>query len=720
MGIRLSTNLAHPAPPPSRGIRALSAPRRVRVQETAAGIIAASYSRFSSDQQDASSIEQQQRKCREAAGGTGHDLRAEFEFADHAVSGTRADRAGLQAMLAAARQRRFHVVYFESLSRLAREMIISQAVLKELVYVHHIRVISTSEGVDSERDGWEFMATFRSWMHAEFLKQLRETVLRGQEHAVLSGFSVGQWCFGYASDPIPGSEVGRGRHAKPRMRIVVREEHARWVRQVFAWFVVERRSVAWIARELTRQNAPKDHRATTPEWRPAYVVRLLRNRKYVGLWPWGEKTNVRNPLTGQVCQKMVEDAAQFTREYPDLRLVPDEQFLLAQGRLDHQIEVLKQRRRADGRLRGSTVDAQNPRHLLQGLVKCAACGSTFQVGGAGGKYLKCAGYQAGACQVKTQLRRDRAERLLLDRVGHEMLRNTAWKACVYESARQTWDDRRQRQPDEYRDVVRQLAAVEAKIARLLDAIEDGTAGPDVQGRLAARRRERDELVRRKAELDKAAAEQTAEPTQGWVDEQLAKLHGLITGGGPAAAVALRNLIGCVRVEECSPVRGKRAFLRGHFSVGHPATVTAGATGPSEPAAIAIDFRDEPPWAAVADRVKELIDSGILYAGVAARLGCPESWPAKALAYWHERRGLPAPDGRAGRDRLPSSPEALQLRERAKAMWDEGLLMREIAAAMGCCKDTVTALIRGWHEDRGLTVPDGRGRRKTLPRQRLSG
>jgi DNA invertase Pin-like site-specific DNA recombinase len=193
-------------------------------------IVAASYSRYSSDLQDATSIEQQQRKCREKSDENGHDLRAQFEFADEAVSGTRPDRTGLQAMLAAARERQFSVLYFESLSRLARELVITLPMLKELVYVHKIRIISTSEGIDSDRDGWELMAVFRSWMHGEFIKALRSAVLRGQEEAVLNDYSVGDWCLGYASEPIPGSEAGRrGRHPKPRMRVVIRDDHAIWV-----------------------------------------------------------------------------------------------------------------------------------------------------------------------------------------------------------------------------------------------------------------------------------------------------------------------------------------------------------------------------------------------------------------------------------------------------------------------------------------------------------
>ncbi len=304
-GILSSTNPAQPG-----SVNIVAGGPRVRARRrsgeqayTQAGVIAASYSRYSSDQQDPSSIEQQQRKCRDASVANAHDLRAEFEYADHAVSGSRPDRNGLQQMLAAARRGEFQILYFESLSRLARAYVISQSVLTELVYGCRIRIISTSEGVDSARDGWQIMAMFRSWMHGEFLKQLREAVLRGQEDAVLNDNSVGDWCLGYRTDPIPGSETARqGRRPKPRMRIFVRDEHANWIRRVFRWFVLDGRSVLGIARELGRLGAPKDHRSKTAGWHTSAVVRVLRNRKYIGFWVWGRKTNVTDPTTGKIKQ----------------------------------------------------------------------------------------------------------------------------------------------------------------------------------------------------------------------------------------------------------------------------------------------------------------------------------------------------------------------------------------------------------------------------------
>jgi biotin operon repressor len=130
--------------------------------------------------------------------------------------------------------------------------------------------------------------------------------------------------------------------------------------------------------------------------------------------------------------------------------------------------------------------------------------------------------------------------------------------------------------------------------------------------------------------------------------------------------------------------------------------------------IEISFRNDPPWVAIADRVKQFFDAGRECKQIAAELKCPRSWIAKALAWWHKQRGQPAPDGRKLRARLDRQSDAEKLSEAAKTLWDQNLLMQEIAERLGCCRDTVTAAIRHWFESRGLHVPDGRPRRKSLP------
>lgn len=715
LGIRSSTKTAQPldcgSVPNTRLSRSARRPETPPASRRTGGEVAASYSRFSSDNQDSSSIDQQRRKCRERATADGNDLRSQFEFADEAASGTRSDRDGFNAMLKAARAGEFKVLYLESLSRLARELVLSIATLKELVYVHGIRVISTSEGLDSDQAGWEFMAIFRSWMHGEFLAALRSAVSRGMEEAVLNDYSVGDWCLGYGSAPLP-TPAGV-RHAKPRRQVVINEEHAAVVRNVFHRFVVDRIPLAQLAKELTRAKAPKDHRATTDEWRHASVVDLLRNQKYIGIWPWGLRSNVRHPLTGKVRQvcRPPEEAAQFERERPYLRLVEDELFFKAQGLLDENEARTKATRKPNGQLRGATRDSQNPRHLLQGLIKCGACGATFQVTGSNGLYLACRGYATGACQVKTRLPRALTAQRLLEAVGARILRDGSWRAAVVAATATAWEDCQRGRPEKARILLQQLSAVEKKLAQLVDAIEDGVDDPEVRVRLALRRRERDDLKRSLAEAQATEEQSQARPTSEWVAAQLERLWEVLQGAGPAAAVALRHLIGPVFVTEVLTEGKKRKHFRATFTIRAAGGGAEMAIGP-EAGPIDVDLGQPPSWAAHVETVKAMFDDNMKFKSIAKNLKISRTSVAQAFAAWHRVRGLEPPDGRAMVGRLrPAKVKGLA--DRAKELWDRGLLITVIATQLGERRSTVAAAIRHWFESRGDVMPDGRTRRETL-------
>ncbi len=684
--------------------------------------VGASYARYSSDLQDDASIDQQQRKCRDRATADGVSIRSEFEFADRAVSGTKRDRDGLAAMLSAARERRFGVLYFESLSRLARESVLTMPMLKELVYVHRIRVVSVSEGIDSAQANWDLLANFMSWVHEQYLKGLRAAVLRGQEEGVLNDFSVGDWCFGYTSEPIPGSEAGRrGRRPKPRMRVVVNPKEAEWVGKIFRWFVTDGWSITRIARWLTQAGVPKDHRSTTPGWHPQAVRRALRNEKYIGLWAWGKATNVRNPLTGQISQegRPAEDVAKWVRHRPHLQLVDDATFAAAQAKLDQEEARCAAHRAADGRLRGSRAGTASPRHLLQGLIKCAACGGTFQVSGANGKYLGCAGYQKGVCAVKTRLPRQAAEHKLLAVIGEHVLDNPVWMDAVVQETRAAWEEVRRQNPDERVAVEVELTAVQAKIGRLVDAIEDGKGeSTELTARLAERRRVRAELEAKLARLN-ASAREAEPPTREWVAERVAELGDTLRGSGAAAAPALRRLVGGkITVSEVTSADRKRKHLVGTFTLAKADALAQNSDGtPVRPASgevVRVAFNADPPWTTVADAVKAEYDAGIDCRGIAAKLGCPYPWVGKALTWWHTIRGLPKPDARSERNRLTTRPSlAESLADRAKELWDGDRPLQHIAEALRCDRNTVTAAICHWFTSRGLPVPDGRSRRKEV-------
>jgi hypothetical protein len=714
--------------------------RRRRSQEGGApttdeiGLTCASYARFSSDAQREDSIVDQQRKCRESAVRNGHTIAPEFEFADEAVSGTKLHRAGLDALLAAAEARRFQGLYFHSLSRLARESVITMPTLKKLVHVYRVRIISVTEGIDSNRDGWEVMATIFSVLHERYIKELGENVFRGQEGTVLAGFCVGDYCFGFASIPIPGSEQGRrGRRAKPRMQYIIDEATAPWVIRIFHWFVDELRSVRWIARELNRLHAPKDHRATTKHWHHQLIVEVLKNKKYIGVWPWGEKKNVRNPLDGRVTQedRPEEESAKWTRHFPDLRLISDEIFEAAAARLTENARKVEHRRRPNGTLTGSRTGnaTSHPRHLLSRLLRCEACSAFLRVCGASGTYLGCPNWGKGVCACKPIVPRERAERLILEAIAQRVLTNPSWNEEVYKAALAQWQEQEQQQPAELQHVENALAEVDRRIARLLDTLENGEDAAEIRARLAERRAERASLVRKRDQLQRSEAQPSEEPTMAWVEQKLTQLADLLRGGGPAAALTLRNLVGeAIWVREIREPGRERHWLQGQFVI-RTAQVFQALQAPAQGESrssreagaggeeIVIDFCEPDTEEVIGDQVMEHYRAGLTYREIGLRLGCHRDLAKAAVVRWHIDHGLEPPmDGRSHRQRLARPTLPQELADAAKALWDQNLLIDEIAAHLGCNRDTARAALRCWFELRGLQMPDGRGRRKTLDRK----
>ena len=606
--------------------------------------------------------------------------------------------------------------------------------LKQLVYVHRVRVISVSESIDSIRSDWDVIASVMALMHERYIKDLSANVLRGQEGALLAGFSVGDWRFGYDSVPIPGTETTRrGRASKPRMGYVIDPVTSQWVRRIFQWFVVEREPLSWIVRELNRLNAPKDHRATTPEWYHDLVVRLLSNEKYIGIWPWGEEQNVRNPETGEVRQeeRPEEESSKWTREFPELRIIDDETFATAQDLLIEQAEALAASRNEKGQLCGSNSgrNGRSPKHLLSGLIVCGHCGGPFLISG---KRIFCRSYRRGTCTCQTTLNRKLAEKLVLDEIGRRILDDNDWFDLVFAELRRGFDEFQSRVPDAIAQAEREFRDIDQKIQRLVDRIESGAELPEFSQRLQERRRERDEASRRLKKLQVEQQKQIDEPTEEWLREKLTQLGDTLHSTTPAAAEALGHLVGGkIVVEEIRRPGKSRHFLRGRFelhsnhvcnALGASGDDTSSEKGEISGTEVTIDFIDQEKRQHVLDQseeAKRLYDEGLMNCEIAERLGVNRSRVTAILKAWYASRGQTMPDGRSRRETLDKKhvqpPLYQRISDRVMELFRQNLHYGEIAKELLVNISTIRSAVAFWHESRGLPVPDGRTRRKSIPK-----
>jgi DNA invertase Pin-like site-specific DNA recombinase len=686
----------------------------------------ACYCRFSSKNQDERTIADQQRRCRDRAARDGHQPDALLKFSDEAVSGAAPSRAGFDEMMEAARTGRIKVLYFVNLSRLARDCLLTLQTMRELVYLHKVRVVSIDEGIDTaQSESWELLAAILGIQHEQFLKKLAIDVFGGQEGVVLDHFCVGDYCFGYGSEPVPGTENrGKGRNKKCKTKYIIKWDEVEWVIKIFFWFTIDRRSLRWIARELNKAGAPKDHRSSTPHWHHIQVAGLLANRKYIGWWSWGKNKNIRHPITRKVRQEKrpESETEKWLRHFPELQVINDEVFATAQKRLADNAENHTNHRFKNGQLNGSSRASHDahPRHLLSGLIECQ-CARKFSVGGAHGKYLFCRGYSMGTCTCQTTLNRALAEELILYEIGKRIASNPEWLELLCSSAQRSFEKLQRELPSERRRLEEVLADVEQRI-RMLIANSEKQVIPELEERIAVLR---DERLQLKSELKMllAKGEQgQGPPKREWIVDRLGKLHEVLKSGGPAAAHALRALVGgkIVVTEVRRPGR-KRHFLRGQLELHLCAIAEAAgvqvstefATEVSTVEKVVIDFRRPERREEIADEAKKLRDDGLLEMEIATQLGCGRALVPRALDLWYEKRGLIRPDGRTQKKRLKNRRKADQLQPRIMEFWHQDLSVTEIARRLDCGLEIVREAVANWHTERGMPIPDGRTRRREI-------
>ncbi|MBL9084761.1 MAG: recombinase family protein [Planctomycetales bacterium] len=735
-----SVRAGHPAT-----VRLTALPRRRRARPESCIAASADYSRYSSALQDEVTIESQQLRCREAAERDGQPMSPALEYKDEAVSGTKLERTGLNKFLEDAQAGLFNRAYFYSLSRLARESIIGMAILKRLVNVYKIRVISVTEGLDTNRQGWEIHAQILFMQHERYLSELASNSFGGQATNVAKGYSNGDYCLGYTGEVIPGTGKSRKRNSE-RKKYVIDPIGSVWVKQIFHWFVEERRAIRWIVRQLNELNAPKDHRSTKKTWYHGQVLKLLQNPKYVGDWPWALKKNNRDPETGDKFQedRPPEETEKYRRQMPELRLIDDETFMKAQQYLAENRENFAEGRKENGAfVAGREGTGPLGGHLLAGLIYCGHCGRRFHVGGAQGKYLLCPGHAPGVCRCKTQLNRRLAERLILQQISRRILGEEAWFAEVLAMTHAAWSRRQATLPDELRTVEEALAEVERKIARLVDQIENSDqTDPDVNKRLAERRLERRALVERREAAKASDQLQPTEPTEVWVRERLEKLDEALRAGTPAANYALAALVGKIHVTEVEIPGKSRRYYRGVLRL---ASSTAAAwldnrpltsagtgeaaenvemTGNAEVVEnveeIVIEFRNVDPRVAESDEAWRLKEAGLFHLEIAERMNVSKLKLTRLLKMAAERRGVPYEDGRTRRKSLErkereTPPYQLKSAE-AGRLYDDNLLLEEICEKLDLDRTTLRKAINFYLRGQGRPPMDGRVRRKSLERK----
>src|SRR4051812_47567434 len=366
---------------------------------------AAIYARYSSENQRPESIEDQIASCRKAATAHGFVLSDERIYADHASSGAKEDRPGLNALRAAAPERVFEVVLVDDLSRLARNTLLLLTTLEELRF-HGVRVVSVADGLDSDDREATIGIQMRGVFNELQLQDLRKKTLRGQIGQKTRGFTVGEATFGYRSVAVGTIRLDKkGRPRPDGYRMTIDPREAAIVQRIFKAFA-DGQSESGIVRELNQEGIA-GRRKGSKGWSPATVHRVLRSEKYVGRWVWNKSETRRDPRTGRRRQFPKPETDWIVTDDESLRLVPEDLWQRVQTRLAEVRSTWPggAGKRGFQEQRGAPV-RHYPADLLSGSMICSVCGK-------GSGYYGCLRAARRACENRLLVRRSLVERVTL-------------------------------------------------------------------------------------------------------------------------------------------------------------------------------------------------------------------------------------------------------------------------------------------------------------------
>jgi site-specific DNA recombinase len=336
------------------------------------GLDVAVYARYSTDRQDARSIDDQVRRCRAYA--TTHGLRVVAEYKDAAISGAHVERLDMQRLLAATGARTgtpFRAVLVDDLSRLSRDLGNTWQIVFHDLASANVRVVDITTGLSSDGAGARLTFGAMALVNDTFLQLVRTETHRGLEGRALEGFSTGGRCYGYST--VREAHAPDPEH--PRKRSIVDPGQAAVVLRVFRLFAGGA-SLKKIASTFNEEGlaAPNDGGRGNKNghgWGHTTIRAMLCNERYLGRFTWNQSKWLRVP--GQKGRRRATrpESEWITREHPELAIVPRDLWDAARARFQT----------VHATARGRPAGTGHHVHLVSGLMRCGACGGSMTIVG---------------------------------------------------------------------------------------------------------------------------------------------------------------------------------------------------------------------------------------------------------------------------------------------------------------------------------------------------
>jgi site-specific DNA recombinase len=525
--------------------------------------------RYSTDMQNPKSCEDQEHDVRAGLTRLGIDHRLAVVIHDDAESGTNVLRPGFQILLDMSRRREIGILAVDDQARLTRAGNAFNFIL-DLVFDGG-RFISTGENIDTALPGWELRVKMVEMHNSMTVSDVKRLVRRGQEGRIRSHLTAGDYPYGYESFFVNPEAViicFSRRGPKPEKDIRINEAEARWVRQMFVWFV-NGLSLHAIARMLNKAGVPLARRCRVKKWEARHISEILSNEKYTGYWVFGKTMTIRNSA-GKKKQIDVPPEGWTIADRPDLRIVDQLTWDQAQARLAQLADVFgpKEGQKKRGRKAQSHYSDVYPTGLLNGLLFCEECGAKLHHRGSGKNiYLGCPNAILETCSIHTFVPVEKAKRALLDCVHGILLGTPDWAEAALTTMHSALSELSSRVPSEIVADEKRLAGLHSQIENLVDSLaQSGIQSDAVMERLTALEAAKKSLQERIEAARRLPALPSKLPDKAWLIKELGNLAAVLEEDVSNSAKLLRKLLGKVTAHAIIPPGKKRGFIQLRFRI----------------------------------------------------------------------------------------------------------------------------------------------------------
>ncbi len=388
--------------------------------------VPAFYARFSSDQQNPASVDDQLARLWAYLDRNGESTEGAREFSDSAVSGSMwKTRPGVQQLLHAVKRREVSCVYAEAIDRVSRDPG-DLAEFKRLLAFYDTSFVSVSEGI--KLDGSSNASTLfmlRSFTAEQSVSATADKAQRGLRANAVARKTTGGRTYGFAR-----TKIGESRKGTAIRQNDVDPEQAAVVRSIFTMYA-SGLGYSAIAAALNAQGVapPQRARGAGGGWVSSCIREMLRNRRYIGDFTFGRREWSRDPETRKRVVRRMRDANDpdhasdrerpVEAHFPELAIVESELWERVQARVDTHTERFARREVSD----------KKSSYLLSGLIRCGACGSPMVIsGGTIPRYRCSANAKRGTCSNSLSVREPELRQGIVSGIAEKMAAPSTYEA----------------------------------------------------------------------------------------------------------------------------------------------------------------------------------------------------------------------------------------------------------------------------------------------------